>query len=90
MKVFNLNGMNTEEKDSFIHYIEEMLMKQALSQHIELIGKDNWTYGKVTEWRIIREEDYCGVEITYEKGKFLYDCIDCGAEGMTITEVSEN
>lgn len=90
MKVFNLKEMNKEEKNNLFHYMEEMLMKQALSQHIEFVGKDNWTYGKVTDWRIIRDEDYYGVEITYEKAKFLYDCIDCGADGMTITEVQEN
>lgn len=86
MLVFNMNNMNAEEKNDFTKMLEEMLMKQALSQHIEIVGEDNWTYGKVTDWRIIKEEDCGNVEITYENAKFTYGCIDCGAEGMTIKE----
>ena len=80
MKVFNLNGMSEGEKKDLFASLEQMLVKQALSQHLEL--DEHFLDNKqVLAYHIDREKECLKIAFT-DGEEWVYSCIDCGAEGM--------
>lgn len=88
MKIINTKDVS---KDCLKEYIEGLLIKQAIAQHIERIQNDDeiWNDGIPVEAWIERIEEYDDVTVVvaYESGKtYEYNMIDLGSKDMSIKE----
>ena len=82
MIIANLNNMNDGEKDGFRQMMEQMLVRQAVRQHMEVC--ENWEHGRVVKyWFEEPENDDRILCVEYESGTwFHYRGIDLGSDGM--------
>lgn len=89
MKIFKINK---ENKSEFTNYIEKMLVAQALMQHQEIVGKENWKEGTVIKYWIEKgedeyDDDTLKLYVQYESGKtWCYSDIDSGTN-MNYAEI---
>ena len=83
MQIFNLGNMTAEEKDGFREMMEQMLVAQAMQQHMERFEK--WEHGRVVKYWFEDTDDDRILCIQYESGTwFHYQGIDLGSDDMIV------
>lgn len=81
LKIFNLNDMSNEQKNDMFSFFDQMLVNQAVTQHLQN-DEDLGLKGGVVSYEVDRENECLFVK--YKNGEiWRYRNISFGAESMT-------